>query len=92
MGAIATLYVELQELSPSPFVDLNLAIARGFAEGPESGLAALDALEAGGALSGYHLLPAAQADLLRRAGQTDAATRRYGEAWRSRRPRLSGAI
>ena len=78
--AIATLYVELQELSRSPFVDLNLAIARGFAEGPESGLAALDALEAGGALAGYHLLPAAQADLLRRAGQKDAATRRYGEA------------
>jgi RNA polymerase sigma-70 factor (ECF subfamily) len=79
-SAVATLYGELSELSPSPFVDLNLAIARGFAEGPESGLAALAALEAGGVLSGYHLLPAAQADLLRRAGHTDAATHRYGEA------------
>jgi len=79
-NVIATLYAELRQLSPSPFIDLNLAIARGFAEGPEAGLTALDALEADGALSGYHLLPAAQADLLRRAGKRDAAARRYSEA------------
>ena len=79
-AAIAALYRELGELTPSPIVELNLAIARGFAEGPSAGLAVLDGLEASGALRGYHLLPAAQADLLRRDGQSDAAARRYREA------------
>jgi len=78
--AIAALYRELSELAPSPIVELNLAIARGFAEGPRAGLALLDGIEASGALAGYHLLPAAQADLLRRDGQSDAAARRYREA------------
>ena len=50
------------------------------AEGPEVGLARLDRLEAEGPLAGYHLLPAARADLLRRAGRRDEAARAYGQA------------
>jgi len=43
-------------------------------DGPQAGLAALDALETG-PLRGYHLLPAARADLLRKLGRsTEAAT------------------
>jgi RNA polymerase sigma-70 factor (ECF subfamily) len=70
---IAALYRKLLVLHPSPVVELNLAVAVAMAYGPEAGLHALDRLEAGGALAGYHYLPAARADLLRRAG-------RYAEA------------
>ncbi|WP_394555069.1 RNA polymerase sigma factor [Agromyces sp. MMS24-JH15] len=78
--AIAARYDDLAALADSPFVDLNRAIAIGFADGLEHGLAALAALEASGRLAGYHLLPAAQADLLRRLGRVDASARRYREA------------
>ena len=90
--SVAELYRELSETSPSPVVDLNLAIARGFAEGPETGIAALDAIEASGSLSGYHLLPAAQADLLRRQGHPDAAAAGIAMPSPSHRPSPSGAI
>ena len=61
------------ELPASPVIELNRAIALGMADGPLAGLAELDRLAASGELDGYHLLPAAQADLSRRAGLTDAA-------------------
>jgi RNA polymerase sigma-70 factor (ECF subfamily) len=48
--------------------------------GPEQGLDDLALLEASGRLDGYHLLPAAQADLLRRLGRTEAAAARYRDA------------
>jgi RNA polymerase sigma-70 factor (ECF subfamily) len=67
-------------LADSPFIALNRAIARGLAFGPQRGLDDLALLEASGRLDGYHLLPAAQADLLRRLGETDAAAVRYREA------------
>ena len=50
------------------------------AQGPQAGLALLDALAAGGALAGYHLLPAARADLLRRLGRQPEAADAYREA------------
>jgi len=63
------------ELPDSPIVELNRAIAVGMANGPQAGLDALARLAASGRLEGYHLLPAAQADLSRRAGlHADAAT------------------
>jgi len=63
------------ELPDSPIIELNRAIAVGMADGPQAGLAALSRLAASGRLEGYHLLPAAQADLSRRAGRdADAAT------------------
>ena len=70
------------ELPDSPVVDLNRAIAIGMAEGPAAGLAALDRLAASGRLDGYHLLPAAQADISRRAGLTRAAAAHYRSAIR----------
>ena len=48
--------------------------------GPEAGLAIVDALEAAGSLSGYHLLPATRADLLRRLERNAEATLAYREA------------
>jgi RNA polymerase sigma-70 factor (ECF subfamily) len=69
---IAALYAELERVHPSPVVSLNRAVAVGMAEGPAAGLALLAELD--DALAGYHLLPAARADLLRRLGRwTDAA-------------------
>ena len=63
---IAALYRELVRRVPSPVVELNRAVAVAMAEGPEAGLALVDALDASGALAGYRLLPATRADLLRR--------------------------
>ena len=79
-AAIVDRYDGLAGFADSPFVTLNRAIARGMAFGPEEGLDDLALLEASGRLDGYHLLPAAQADLLRRLGRTDAAAARYREA------------
>ena len=77
---IVELYDELATFTASPAVELNRAIALGFAEGPEVGLAELARIDESGVLSGYHLLPAARADLLRRAGERDAAAEKYREA------------
>lgn len=78
--AIVERYDALAMLADSPFVALNRAIARGMAFGPQRGLDDLGLLEASGRLAGYHLLPAAQADLLRRLGRVDDAAARYREA------------
>jgi RNA polymerase sigma-70 factor, ECF subfamily len=66
---IAALYGELGELSPSPIIELNRAVAISRAEGPAAGLVLLDALASAPALAGYHLLPSARADLLERLGR-----------------------
>jgi RNA polymerase sigma-70 factor, ECF subfamily len=70
---IVRLYDRLLDLQPSPVVSLNRAIAVGMAESPALGLLALDDLAAHPALQGLHLLPAARADLLARAGRTEEA-------------------
>jgi RNA polymerase sigma-70 factor, ECF subfamily len=70
---IVRLYDELLQLLPSPVVALNRAIAVGMADRPLDGLAALDNLRSEPKLSGYHLLHAARADLLARAGLTGEA-------------------
>jgi RNA polymerase sigma-70 factor (ECF subfamily) len=67
------LYDELLGLVPSPVVALNRAIAVGMSDGPLAGLAALDDLADEPKLADYHLLPAARADLLARAGLTTEA-------------------
>jgi RNA polymerase sigma-70 factor (ECF subfamily) len=79
-GAIARLYARLGRMTPSPVVELNRAVAVGLADGPEAGLALVDALAATGALAGYHLLPATRADLLRRLGRNAEAAQAYREA------------
>ena len=70
---IVRLYERLLDLQPSPVVALNRAVAVGMAEGPAAGLLLLDDLAAHPALQGLHLLPAARADLLARAGRNDEA-------------------
>ncbi|WP_329175249.1 MULTISPECIES: RNA polymerase sigma factor [unclassified Streptomyces] len=70
---IAGLYRALAGTAPSPVVELNRAVAVGMAEGPAAGLVLADALAAGGALEGYHLLPSVRGDLLARLGRTAEA-------------------
>lgn len=77
---IARLYGGLAQIAPSPYVELGRAIAVAMAAGPAAGLLLLDALDATGELDGYHLLPAARADLHRRAGRRDDAAAAYREA------------
>jgi len=77
---IAALYTLLLERAPSPVVELNHAVAVAMVDGPESGLLLLDAIGARGELRDYHLLDAARADLLRRLGRNDEATRAYEKA------------
>ena len=77
---IAGLYGRLADMTRSPVVELNRAVAVAMADGPEAGLAIVEALEASGTLSGYHLLPATKADLLRRLERRDAAAAAYNDA------------
>jgi RNA polymerase sigma-70 factor (ECF subfamily) len=77
---IALLYRELSQLAPSAVVELNRAVAVAMADGPAAGLALVDALAEGGALSRYHLLPAVRADLLRRLGRAAEAAAAYQQA------------
>jgi RNA polymerase sigma-70 factor (ECF subfamily) len=78
---IALLYERLYALHRSPVVMLNHAVAVAMSEGPAAGLRLLDQLEEGGALAGYHFLPAARADLLRREGRNDEALHAYRAAF-----------
>ncbi len=77
---IADLYGRLGELVPSAVVELNRAVAVAMADGPAAGLELVEALEASGALPGYHLLPATRADLLRRLERHAEAAASYREA------------
>ena len=70
---IVGLYDRLVHLHPSPVVSLNRALAVGMAESPAAGLRALDELAGHPALQELHLLPAARADLLARAGRIEEA-------------------
>ena len=62
--AIASLYGELVEVTGSPIVELNRAVAVAMADGPQAGLAVVDALVDEPALRDYHLLPSVRGDLL----------------------------
>lgn len=70
---IVLLYEALQQLAPSPVVDLNLAAAVSMAYGPVLGLEYVDKLVSAGTLSGYHLLPSVRGDLLAQVGRIDEA-------------------
>ena len=70
---IVALYDGLAELTKSPVVELNRAVAIAMAFGPESGLKLVDDLVAEGALDDYHLLPSVRADLLMKLGRHDEA-------------------
>jgi RNA polymerase sigma-70 factor (ECF subfamily) len=77
---IVGLYDVLHRLWPSPVVALNRAVAVGFRDGPEAGLAAITPLQDEPALATYAYLSAARADLLRRSGRWTEAATAYEEA------------
>ncbi len=70
---IVALYDALVELTGSPVVELNRAVAVSMAFGPAQGLVLLDELLEEPALAGYHLLPAVRADFLARLGRNTEA-------------------
>jgi RNA polymerase sigma-70 factor, ECF subfamily len=77
---IALLYWRLGELTPSPVVELNRAVAVAMSQGPAAGLELVAAIEDSGTLAGYYLLPATRADLLRRLGRRAEAAASYRAA------------
>src|SRR6202041_1071842 len=77
---IAALYAALAQVAPSPIIELNRAVAVGMAEGPEAGLAILEAIGGDPALKNYHLLPSVRADLLRKLGRLDEARAEFQRA------------
>ncbi|MBX7097088.1 MAG: sigma-70 family RNA polymerase sigma factor [Myxococcaceae bacterium] len=77
---IAALYDALAEVTQSPVVELNRAVAVAKAYGPEEGLALVDALVAEGVLRDYHLLPSVRAELLASLGRSDEARAEFERA------------
>ena len=74
---IVALYDVLLRVEPSPVIELNRAAAVAMRDGPEAGLALVDAILARGELAGYHLAHSARADLCRRLGRLDDARAAY---------------
>jgi RNA polymerase sigma factor (sigma-70 family) len=70
---IAALYDALAQISASPVVELNRAVAVAMAFGPAAGLELVDRLESEPALQGYHLLPSVRGDLLAKLGRSGEA-------------------
>jgi RNA polymerase sigma factor (sigma-70 family) len=77
---IVTLYAALAELTPSPIVELNRAVAVAMASGPAAGLALVDALAAERSLANYHLLPSVRGDLLKKLSRFDEARAEFERA------------
>jgi RNA polymerase sigma factor (sigma-70 family) len=77
---IATLYDALVRLRPTPVVRLNRAVAVGFAQGPEAGLALADELLTDRTLRDYHLLPSVRGDLLAKLGRPAEARVEFARA------------
>lgn len=70
---IAALYDALAQLTPSPVVELNRAVAFGMAFGPAVGLEIADALTSEPVLESYHLLPSVRGDLLAKLDRLEEA-------------------
>jgi len=77
---IAALYDALAQITPSPIVELNRAVAVAMAFGPDAGLAIVDRISGERALAGYHLLPSVRGDLLARLGRNDEAASEFRRA------------
>jgi len=77
---IAALYRDLGQVSPSPVVELNRAVAVGMASGAAAGLELVDALLPEPSLAGYHLLPSARGDLLAKLGRLEEAGKEFQRA------------
>jgi predicted RNA polymerase sigma factor len=77
---IAALYDALAQLTPSPVVELNRAVAVAMAFGPEAGLELVDDLAAEPTLKSYHLLPSVRGDLLAKLGRHTEARAEFERA------------
>ena len=77
---IVALYDALAQISPSPVVELNRAVAVGMAFGPQAALEIVDVLSADAALANYHWLPSVRADLLAKLGRADEARAEFERA------------
>ena len=77
---IVALYDALAQLTPSPVVELNRAVAVGMAFGPAAGLELIDALASEPSLRAYHLLPSVRGDLLAKVGRYDEAAVEFKRA------------
>jgi len=77
---IVALYDRLLRVQPSPVVQLNRAVAIAMCDGPEAGLAQIDAVLEQGELASYYLAHSARADMCRRLGRTVEARASYEKA------------
>jgi len=77
---IAALYAVLAQLTPSPVVELNRAVALAMAFGPQAGLDLVDTLVAEPSLANYHLLPGVRGDLLEKLGRPAEARAEFERA------------
>jgi RNA polymerase sigma-70 factor (ECF subfamily) len=77
---IVALYDVLLQMTPSPIVELNRAVAVAMRDDPAAGLELVDAILERGDLAGYHLAHSARADLCRRLGRTEEARVAYERA------------
>ncbi|MBL8907909.1 MAG: RNA polymerase sigma factor [Rhizobiales bacterium] len=77
---IAKLYGLLAELTPSPVIELNRAVAVSFADSPAAGLAIIDRIADEPQLGSYHLLPSVRGDLLAKLGRHDEARLEFARA------------
>jgi RNA polymerase sigma-70 factor, ECF subfamily len=77
---VAEMYAELAQLTRSPIVELNRAVAVSMAEGPQAGLNLVDALLDEPSLNDYHLLPSVRGDLLAKLGRKAEAHAEFKRA------------
>jgi len=77
---IVALYDQLVRIQPSPVVHLNRAVAIAMRDGPEAGLAQIDAVLQQGELANYYLAHSARADMCRRLGRVAEARASYEKA------------
>jgi RNA polymerase sigma factor (sigma-70 family) len=77
---MAALYEKLGEVSPSPIVELNRAVAVAMAYGPQAGLEVVDAIASEPTLRNYHLLPSVRGDFLKKLGRFSEARAEFERA------------
>jgi RNA polymerase sigma factor (sigma-70 family) len=77
---IAALYGLLNQVTPSPVIELNRAVAVSMAQGPDEALSIVDALRTSSVLENYHLLYGVRGDLLRKLGRHTEANLEFRKA------------
>jgi predicted RNA polymerase sigma factor len=77
---IAALYGQLAQITPSPVIELNRAVAVSMASGPAEGLELVDRLQNEPALRSYHLLPSVRGDFLKKLGRLEEARAEFERA------------